>query len=148
MTAPIDLVLQRAEAHGVRPSGRGRWRMRGACHDGKRTLSVSIAEGHDGAVLLHCFAGCPVERIAAVLGLELADLFPPRPRAPGAGTAPTPRPYSARDLLAALSRELGVIWVVLADVAAGRELGEADRRRAGVARERCQALIEELTNAR
>lgn len=145
--SPIDLTLQRAEAHGVRPSGRGRWRMRGACHDARRTLSVSIAEGNDGAVLLHCFAGCPVERIAGVLGLELDDLFPPRPSTPGRGAAPTPRPFSARDLLAALAHELRVVWIVLADVAAGRELAEADRRRAGIARERCQALIEELMHA-
>lgn len=118
--------------------------MRGACHDAKRTLSVGIAEGDGGQVLLHCFAGCPVERIAAALGLELGDLFPPRTAAPGAGTAPTPRPFSVRDLITALSHELRVVWIVLADVAAGRTISDADRRRAALARERCLALLEEL----
>lgn len=144
--SPIDLVLQRAEVHGVRPSGRGRWRMLGTCHGARRALSVSIAEGDNGAALLHCFAGCPVERVAAALGLELDDLFPPRPNAAGAGAAPRPRPFSVRDLIAALSQELRVAWIVLADVAAGRELSAEDRRRAGVARERCVALLEELRN--
>jgi hypothetical protein len=148
LTAPIDIVMARAEQFGVKPSGRGRWRMRGACHDGKRTLSVAISEGASGAVLLHCFAGCPVERILAVLELEAHDLFPPRRGGAGAGAAPTARPFSVMDLINALSAELRVVWVLLSDVASGRTLTEDDRRRAGVARQRCLALIEELHHVR
>lgn len=122
--------------------------MLGACHDAKRTLSVSICEGNDGAALLHCFAGCPVDRVLDVLGLQVQDLFPPRPTAPGAGTKPTPRPFSVIDLINALSAELRVVWVVLTDIVNDKPLAEGDRRRAGVARERCAALLEELRNVR
>jgi len=37
--------------------------------------SLSIREGCDGKILLHCFAGCPVDSICASLGLEISDLF-------------------------------------------------------------------------
>lgn len=143
---PIDLVLQRAEAHGVRPAGKGRWRMRGACHGGRNASAVSIAEGDGGAVLLKCWGGCEVSRIAEALGLDLADLFPATTAA-GQGRPPQRRPFTAGELLRALGAELNVAWVILGDVAAGRELGPKDRARAGLARERCMALIEELRHA-
>jgi hypothetical protein len=38
--------------------------------------SLSIAEGGDGRVLMHCFAGCDTEAILAAIGLEMFDLFP------------------------------------------------------------------------
>jgi len=144
MTA-LDLVLTRAEPHGLRRVGPGRWRMRGVCHGGRTPGAVSIAEGDRGAVLLHCFArGCSVDRIAAALGLALEDLFPARPTSPGAGTAPRRRPFSTRDLLDALNAELSVAWVILSDVAAGRDIDARERARAGTARDRCVALIDEL----
>lgn len=123
--------------------------MLGACHGAKRDLSVAIAEADDGRVLLHCFGGCTPQQIVGALGLQIEDLFPPRPAAPGQGKPAGPaRPYSVGDMLRALRRELQVAWVVLADVAAGRELTDTDRRRAAVARERCAALITELSDGR
>lgn len=38
--------------------------------------SLSIDEGDDGKVLLHCHVGCKTEEIVAALGLTMADLFP------------------------------------------------------------------------
>lgn len=144
MTRPIELVLQRAEGHGVQASGRGRWRMVGACHGAKRTRSVAISEGDRGAVLLKCFAGCEVEAVAQALGLELQDLFPARPGTAAGGAQGQARPFSAAALAKSLGAELNVAWVLLADVEAGRPMSADDRRRAGLARERCLALIEEL----
>ena len=37
--------------------------------------SLSVREGCDGKILLHCFAGCPVDSICASLGIEMSDLF-------------------------------------------------------------------------
>ena len=37
--------------------------------------SLSIKEGCDGKILLHCFAGCPISSICGSLGLEMSDLF-------------------------------------------------------------------------
>jgi hypothetical protein len=49
---------------------------------GDRTPSLSISEGPDGRVLLHCHAQCPTEEIVRALGLELRDLFPPSGKFP------------------------------------------------------------------
>jgi hypothetical protein len=37
---------------------------------------LSISEGEDGGVLLHCHAGCSTDSILDEIGLEWADLFP------------------------------------------------------------------------
>jgi hypothetical protein len=54
---------------------------------------LSISEGSDGRVLLHCHAGCTVEAVLAALGLAWHDLF--------AGPPPTPE----QTQLAALTRD-------------------------------------------
>jgi hypothetical protein len=131
----------------VRQRGPGRWVACCPAHKDRRA-SLSVRELTDGRVLAHCFAGCGVDDVVHAAGLQLEDLFPPRDRA-GACTAPAePRPFSARDLVDALAAELRVAWLILNDVALGRELGRGDRKRAAVARERCLALIEELRLAR
>jgi len=45
-----------------------------------KSPSLTIRETDDGLVLLHCFAGCPVEHVLAGAGLTFMDLFPERPR--------------------------------------------------------------------
>jgi len=71
---PLDRVL--ARLRGVRRSGAA-WEALCPTHDdGEQSLSV--AEGDDGRVLLHCHAGCAVEAIVAAIGLTLRDLYPPR----------------------------------------------------------------------
>ena len=55
----------------------GQWMGRCPAHEDK-TPSLSVKEGQDGAILLKCHAGCTTEAVVAALGLELADLFPPR----------------------------------------------------------------------
>lgn len=113
-----------------------------------RTRSLSVREFDSGAVGLKCFAGCTVDEVVAAAGLRMEDLFPPRAGTPGGGRPPERRPYSAAQLLRAFSAELQLVWVLLADIAGGRELDAATRKRAGVARERCVALLEELRAAR
>src|SRR5438552_2463280 len=66
----------------VRKSRRG-WSARCPAHEDKHN-SLSVAED-DSRVLLHCFAGCPVECIVAALGLEMSDLFAEPPN-DGAGS--------------------------------------------------------------
>ncbi|HUW15341.1 MAG TPA: hypothetical protein VM537_36860, partial [Anaerolineae bacterium] len=63
-------------------------------HD-DRSPSLSIREGKDGRVLLKCHAGCTVEAIVAVLGLQMRDLFDPsadRGRTPAAPRRPRAEP--------------------------------------------------------
>lgn len=68
----LDLLLERLA--GVRKRGRGYSALCPAHND--REPSLSITEGDDGRVLLHCFAGCSPEEIAAELDLKMRDLFP------------------------------------------------------------------------
>lgn len=133
--------------HKLRRTGPSRWVACCPAHK-DRTASLSVRELDTGATLLHCFAGCRVEDVVAALGLRMEDLFPPREATPGTGRNPERRPFSARDLLDALATELRVVWVLLADMEAGKQPGPKDRQRAGIARERCAALIEELRHVR
>jgi hypothetical protein len=68
--APIELVRSRLK--GLSPDGRS---ARCPAHDDRRA-SLSIAEGDDGKVLLHCFANCDLEKIVSAMGLEMLDLWP------------------------------------------------------------------------
>jgi hypothetical protein len=73
-TAIAETILSRLE--GVRRSGNA-WIARCPAHKDK-SPSLSIAIGHDGRILVHCFAGCAVHLILSALGLQLNDLFAQR----------------------------------------------------------------------
>jgi hypothetical protein len=63
----------------ARQLGTSRWMAQCPAHP-DRTPSLSIREGDDGRVLLHCFGGCGTARILDALGLGMRDLFAgPRP---------------------------------------------------------------------
>jgi len=69
MTADAFAAL----VHG-RPTGAGRWVARCPGHN-DRSPSLSIREGLDGRVVLHCFRGCGLIEILAKLKLSISDLF-------------------------------------------------------------------------
>ena len=143
MSDPVELVLSRLV--GVRARRRGTWVAHCPAHK-DRSPSLSVAVGQSGAVLLKCFAGCDIHQITQAIDLGASDLFPAQPDGKscnGARAADRP-PYSVRDMLVALSREMHLVWVLLSDIANGREIGPAERARGAKARERCQALIQEL----
>lgn len=145
MSEAFDRVSEALPA--FRLTGHGRGMARCPAHK-DRTRSLSVREFDSGAVGLHCFAGGAVEQVLAAAGLGFEDLWPPRADAPGGGRAADRRPYSAAQMLRALNAELNVVWVLLADIASGREIDATMRRRAGVAKDRCVALLEELRAAR
>jgi len=58
----------------VQRSGKG-WTARCPAHDDHRN-SLSISEGDDQRILLHCHAGCRPEAIVKALGMDMYDLFP------------------------------------------------------------------------
>lgn len=140
MTA--DKLLSRLD--GVQ--GRGpRWRAICPAHESRhRTRTLAVFEADDGRVLVKCHAGCDVSAIVGALGLDLADLFPPKP----VDHAPRVRkPWAARDVVAALRAETMVGWVLLTDIANGKVLTKGDRERAKVAAERAAHLMRELEGA-
>jgi hypothetical protein len=70
----LGVITDRLE--GVRRAGNG-YAARCPAHK-DRSASLSLAEGNNGTVLLHCFAGCEPASVLAAIGLTLADLFPER----------------------------------------------------------------------
>jgi hypothetical protein len=82
----VDKVLAALER--VKPAGRGKWKARCPAHD-DRNPSLSISEGDNGAALIHCFAGCEPAAIVGAIGLELADLMPPK-ESNSRGSGPDP----------------------------------------------------------
>lgn len=119
--SPIDNLLSRLEK--VRQTGPGRWSARcpGPLHKhGDRNPSLSVAIGDDGRALVRCFSGCSVSSIVAPLGLELSDLFPPRP-ATHAGPIPAHRrpKISDHNLLAIIRREVCIVATAGEELLAG-----------------------------
>ena len=58
----------------VRARGPNKWGARCPAHADK-SPSLSIREGDDGRLLVHCFAGCTIDEITSALGLRVSDLF-------------------------------------------------------------------------
>lgn len=71
---PAQALLDRLER--VRRSGKG-WSARCPAHE-DRGPSLAIAEGKDGHVLIHCFAGCTADDVLVAVGLSFADVMPDR----------------------------------------------------------------------
>ena len=68
---PIDRTLERLE--GVKAHN-GYFMALCPAHDDQDS-SLSVKEGDDGRVLLHCFAGCTFDEVVAAIDLEPKDLF-------------------------------------------------------------------------
>ncbi|MGJ7486899.1 CHC2 zinc finger domain-containing protein [Variovorax sp. LT2P21] len=134
----IENVLLQLEQ--VRKSGQG-FTARCPAH-ADRGPSLSIKEGDDGRVLMHCFAGCATADVAAAIGMTVADLFPPsdRPR------PPPPAPGVTRTALrAAAEFERQVLAIVKFDRRAGRQISAADLNREQVAKQRLNQASKALT---
>jgi len=41
-----------------------------------RNPSLSVSEGDDGRILMHCFVGCTFHDVCSSLGIHARDLFP------------------------------------------------------------------------
>lgn len=77
MLNPFDKMISLLDH--VQSTGASKATARCPAHDDKQN-SLSISVGDDGRLLLKCFAGCEVVRIASAVGLTLADLFEPSSR--------------------------------------------------------------------
>jgi hypothetical protein len=138
---PLALVLSRLD--GVRPLSNGRYIALCPHHD-DHTPSLCIAVADDGRVLLHDQAGCQVDDVVHDMGLELRDLFPPRPPPPtGQKRSRPPRmripPY---DALCVLRHAATVTWIAAEDIAAGRPLSVQDIEIVRLAAQRIEWIYE------
>lgn len=134
--SPIDDFLSRLQ--GVRKHGES---CRADCPNGHSSRgTLSIATGHDGRVLLHCFAGCESADIVAAVGMRLADLYPERV------TRMTPEERRAARLrakeanwaaaLGVLATEATVMEVACEMIGRGEALSPADIERVHLASRR------------
>jgi hypothetical protein len=113
IATPLELLLSRLP--DAKRNGKG-WTARCPAHD-DRNPSLSIAEGDDGRVLLHCHAGCAAVAICESLGLKTRDLMvvdvdrtlaTPRTTSVVSTPAKVGRTYSsAKDAVAVLERQHG-----------------------------------------
>ncbi len=138
----LDLILSRVEkAREVAP---GRWRARCPAHDGRNANTLSLTSGDDGRALVHCFHGCKVGQVVAALGLDLADLMPPRPTEPGGGHSRIRAPFVPAQVFDVVRCEAQVLAVIACDVDAAAEAGA---KIDGDCRERLHVCMQRLDDA-
>jgi hypothetical protein len=136
-----DLLLSKLD--GVRRIGEGRWLARCPAHQDKRP-SLSVKETPDGVVLIKCWSsGCSAAQVVGAVGLNMADLFPPRPADPAHAGKPERRPFPAADILRAIGFEALVVACAAETLARGEPLAQADHERLRLAVSRIQAALAE-----
>ncbi len=123
-----DHLLELLE--GVKRTGQDRWLAKCPAH-GDRTASLSIREVDDGRVLVHCFAGCSAHEVVGAVGLEITDLFPPRPDHDKPGK-PVRQAFSAADAIRCLSFE-GMLLAVSGRAMLSGKWTEEEQKRLVVA---------------
>lgn len=128
----LETILSHLD--GVRRQGRG-YVSRCPAHADK-SPSLSLREGDDGRILIHCHAGCTAAEVMGAIGMTLSDLFP------GSGNSRRPLPapgVSYSDLRKATELERSILFIVNADRARGKLVSAADTARAQIARQRLEA---------
>lgn len=88
----------------VKKTGNGTWKACCPAHE-DRSPSMSVKEGGDGTILVHCFAGCSATDIVMAVGLELHDLFPDRLDTSIHVVKGNTRSFNARDAVAYMAKE-------------------------------------------
>lgn len=66
--------IKTTTGHEPRKSGKD-YACRCPAHD-DRTASLSVGQGDNGGITVHCFAGCSTESVLQAMGLTMADLMP------------------------------------------------------------------------
>lgn len=146
MSDVIDVVLSRLDSFKLRENGRDRWRACCPAHGGSNPSALSVGLGDNGRVLLRCWHGCSADQVAQALGLELADLFPPKPETAGAGHAPLKRRrlLTAGQALDLLDSEVTLAIVCAADLSEGKALDATTHKRLRLSAARVAMLHDEV----
>lgn len=133
--SPVEIVLDRLDR--VKSTGPGTWAAScptSAHKNGDRSRGLSVREGDDGRVLIHCFAGCNVADVVGAIGIEMVDLFPAKPidypefppKKNGYFSKPRPKRIPRTDLMEAIERDLRVCSLAFMDLANGRQFSQHD----------------------
>lgn len=147
---PLGLAVLLDRLQRVKRTGPESWVACCPAHDDKRP-SLSIAVGRTGAVLLHCWSNrCAPHDIAGAIGLQLSDLFPPKP---AADQTPEER-QRMRELakssgwkaaLGVLDLEAKICLIAVSDVLNGRPFSPLDLERLAVAERRISDALAVLS---
>ncbi len=105
-----------------------------------KTPSMTIRELPDGRVLVHDFGGDSVHDILAAVGLEMSDLFPPRPLSDG--RKPERKPFFVDDALRCLAFEAKLVRLAALETLEGKLLSDVDFDRLVIAVERIETAME------
>ena len=120
--ANINEFLSRLQK--VKKTGKNSWLACCPSH-GDKNPSMSISEGNDGRILVHCFSHeCSIEDITAAVGMEVKDLMPEN-----LGyhrVKPMAVPINPRDALFAIRDDMTVMLVMAKMVQRGETLTAID----------------------
>ena len=128
-----ERLLSRLTAKRMGP---GRWICKCPGHE-DRTASLSVREIDDGRLLIHCFAECNPNDVLSAVGLTMNDLFPER--LTGTSGKPEKRPFSAPDVLRAISFEAQIVAIVAIDLSKTHAVSNEIKDRVTLAAARIQA---------
>ena len=123
-----DALLSRLDK--VRRLRPGAWKALCPVHQDKRP-SLYITEKDEGIVLLNCMShGCSFRDIVDATGVDIAELFPPKPPRPE-GYRPIKRPFMATDVFEDLRHEAAIVYLIACDLRKGKTVSEQDYERLG-----------------
>lgn len=104
-----------------------------------RSPSLSITEGDDGRILVHCFGGCQPADIVGSMGLELKDLF-----LDSGLTAEQRQEYALQrrreELDLVVGNETLILLMAKAEIEKGNALSDVDVARVAQAERRIKAV--------
>lgn len=131
----IDTLLSRLQkVRGRAPS----WTARCPAHE-DASPSLSIRED-GGKIVMHCFGGCDIHSIVSAVGMDMTDLFPPKPD--DYGTKHKRVRMFPGDLLRVIEREALIVSLCAFDMAKGKTLDEETRGRLTTAYQRITTAVE------
>jgi hypothetical protein len=136
---PAEKFVQRL---GKVKGRNGSWTACCPAHEDK-SPSLSIREGEDGRVLVHCFGGCDVQAVLSAVGMDMSDLFPERQERYEGQTSKQMKPaFYATDLLRIASFECLVVMIAAYDIRHGKKLSESDMNRLQIAQQRIEEVVQ------
>lgn len=140
----LDQVLSRLQ--DVRKNGKGYRARCPAC--GGSSHKLTVAEGDDGRVLLHCFDCSDTRAVLEAIGLQWRDVFPPRTWPETAEERQRVRKALRETAwpaaLTVLAREATIVHIAARTILGGVGLSEDDHARLQLAHNRIAKAREVL----
>lgn len=146
-TANINALLDKLS--GVKQTAPDKWLAKCPAHD-DRNASFGIKRNEEGAILMHCFAGCDNQSILGSIGLTFSDLFPPRDARDFDPTKPKPNPpkFTAAEMVRLCVFESSLIGLAMTSILQGGTLEQPDIARVQKALDTLDEIRREVIHAR